>query len=142
MELEALAGWRASGPLPYAITAIDDRWVLDPLPILVALGERRAAGVDPADLAAAFHDTIIAATAELLHRVREASGLCQVVVSGGSFQNIRLHMGLRHRLAAEGYTVLAPLELSPNDGAVSYGQAVVAAARLHTDPTFTASRRD
>jgi len=142
MELEALAGWRASGPLPYAITAVDDRWVLDPLPILVALGERRAAGVDPADLAAAFHDTVIAATAELLHRAREASGLCHVVVSGGSFQNIRLHVGLRRRLAAEGYTVLAPLELSPNDGAVSYGQAVVAAARLHTDSTFSASRRD
>jgi len=78
----------------------------------------------------------------LLNRVREDTGLCQVVIAGGSFQNVRLHVGLRRRLTAEGYTVLAPIELSPNDGAVSYGQAVVAAARLQTDSTFTASRRD
>ena len=79
---------------------------------------------------------------ERLNRVREASGLHQVVLSGGSFQNVRLHLGLQRRLAAEGYTVLAPIELSPNDGAVSYGQAVVAAASLQTDSTFTASRRN
>jgi hydrogenase maturation protein HypF len=64
-----------------------------------------------------------------------------VVVSGGSFQNIRLHVGLHRRLAAEGYAVWAPIELSPNDGAVSYGQAVVAAARLQADSTFPATRR-
>jgi hydrogenase maturation protein HypF len=142
MELEALAGWRPADPLPYHITEIEGRWILDPLPILVALGQRRAAGDDPADLAAAFHDTVVVATTELLNRVREDTGLCQVVIAGGSFQNVRLHVGLRRRLTAEGYTVLAPIELSPNDGAVSYGQAVVAAARLQTDSTFTASRRD
>ncbi len=142
MELEALAGWRPACPLPYRITEIEGRWVLDPLPILVALGQRRAAGDDLADLAGAFHETVVVATTELLNRAREASGLHQVVLSGGSFQNVRLHVGLQRRLTAEGYTVLAPIELSPNDGAVSYGQAVVAAASLQTDSTFTASRRN
>ncbi len=142
MELEARAGWRAAELLPYDIAPVDGCWVLDPLPILVALGERRAAGGDPGDLAAAFHDTVIAATAELLNRAREASGLRRVVICGGSFQNVRLHVGLRRRLAAEGYTVLAPIELSPNDGAVSYGQAVVAAAQLQADSNNTESRRE
>lgn len=142
MELEALAGWRAAGPLPYDITKIGDRWVLDPLPVLISLGERRAAGGDPADLAAAFHDTVVAATADLLNQARDATGLHHVVVSGGSFQNVRLNVGLRARLAAEGYTVLAPIELSPNDGAVSYGQAVVAAACLHTDSNVNPSWRE
>ncbi len=34
------------------------------------------------------------------------------------------------RLQGFGLTVLWPRRLSPNDGAISYGQAAVAAARL------------
>jgi hydrogenase maturation factor HypF (carbamoyltransferase family) len=34
-------------------------------------------------------------------------------------------------LEAANIEVLAPLALGPNDGAVSYGQAVVAAARMN-----------
>jgi hydrogenase maturation protein HypF len=56
-----------------------------------------------------------------------------VALGGGVFQNARLLGTLRRRLAAHGFTVLVPRQLSPNDGAVSYGQAAVAAARLHTE---------
>ena len=37
---------------------------------------------------------------------------------------------LLRRLEAQGLRVMVPRVLSPNDGALSYGQAVVAAARL------------
>jgi hydrogenase maturation protein HypF len=46
------------------------------------------------------------------------------------FQNARLLVTLARRLEALGLRVLVPRALSPNDGAVSYGQAAVAAARL------------
>jgi hydrogenase maturation protein HypF len=53
-----------------------------------------------------------------------------VALGGGCFQNARLLSGLRQRLERDGYEVLVPRRLSPNDGAISLGQAAIAAARL------------
>jgi hydrogenase maturation protein HypF len=63
-------------------------------------------------------------------RVADARQLRTVVLSGGSFQNARLLAGVRRRLAERGLRVLVPRKLGPNDGAISYGQAAVAATLL------------
>jgi hydrogenase maturation protein HypF len=63
-------------------------------------------------------------------RVAEAEQLRIVALGGGSFQNARLLAGVRQRLADGGLRVLIPRQLGPNDGAISYGQAAVAAALL------------
>ena len=56
MELEALAGRRlASAVSPPVLPPSGEPWVLDPVPLLVELGERRRSGETPEDLAAAFH---------------------------------------------------------------------------------------
>ncbi len=134
MELEALAGDRPAQPLPFPVRpGPDGRWELDPIPLLVALGERRRRGASVPELAAAFHESVAAATAELVARVAAATWLGTVVLGGGCFQNARLLATLRARLEARGLRVLAPRALSPNDGAVSYGQAAVAAALLRAE---------
>ena len=134
MELEALAGTRPAQPLPFPVTGSDARgWILDPLPLLAALGERLLAGAQVADLAAAFHESVAAATDELAARVATAAGTRIVALSGGCFQNARLLVSVRARLEARGLRVLVPRRLGPNDGAVSYGQAAVAAAVLRRE---------
>jgi hydrogenase maturation protein HypF len=52
-----------------------------------------------------------------------------VVLSGGSFQNVRLLEGTARRLAKLGFKVLSHRLVPPNDGGISYGQAAVAARR-------------
>jgi hydrogenase maturation protein HypF len=94
------------------------------------LGSRKQRGADPADLAADFHASIARATAELIQRLAKSTGLAIVALGGGVFQNARLLESLRGRLEALGLRVLTPRRLSPNDGAISYGQAAVAAALL------------
>jgi hydrogenase maturation protein HypF len=134
MELEALAGRRGAQPLPFP--AAEDRdglWVLDPVPLLIALGERRAAGVALPELAARFHESVAAATDGLAARLAAQAGLGTVALGGGCFQNVRLLTSVRARLEARGLRVLVPRVLSPNDGAVSYGQAAVAAALLRQE---------
>jgi hydrogenase maturation protein HypF len=130
MELEALAGRRPGAEYPSRVLEADGRLVLDPLPLLAELGSRRQRGAELADLAAAFHASLTWATAELIRRLVEATGLGTIVLSGGVFQNARLLESLVGKLESMDLQVLIPRRLSPNDGAISYGQAAVAAAIL------------
>jgi hydrogenase maturation protein HypF len=63
----------------------------------------------------------------------EEESLSTVALGGGVFQNARLLESVTARLASLGLRVLIPRRLSPNDGAVSYGQAAVAAAQLNAE---------
>jgi hydrogenase maturation protein HypF len=132
MELESLAGDIEADALPFpAIREEDGAWVLDPLPLLEALGESRLLGGSVAWLAACFHESVAEAAAALAVRLCDAHALDTVALGGGCFQNARLLEGVSGRLERSGLRVLTPRLLGPNDGAVSYGQAVVAAARLN-----------
>jgi hydrogenase maturation protein HypF len=69
-------------------------------------------------------------TRQLCGDVREATGLRQVALSGGVFQNQWLATTLVRRLARDGFEVHTNERVPANDGGISYGQAAVAAARL------------
>jgi hydrogenase maturation protein HypF len=131
MQLEALAGNLAVAPLRLPWThGRDGCRIFDPVPLLAALGLARQRGTDAGQLAAAFHEAIAEATAEVVHQIAEEHWLETVALGGGTFQNARLLASLCQRLTACGLRVLTPRALPPNDGAISYGQAAVAAARL------------
>jgi hydrogenase maturation protein HypF len=97
------------------------------------LGEGRAAGIGLAELAARFHESVAAAADSLAARLAAHAGLGTIALGGGCFQNARLLVSLVARLEARGLRVLVPRRLGPNDGAVSYGQAAVAAALLDSE---------
>ncbi|MGH3002516.1 MAG: carbamoyltransferase HypF [Gaiellaceae bacterium] len=80
-----------------------------------------------AEIAAAFHETVATGAAAAC---AEAAEPRTVVLSGGTFQNLRLLDSTRTRLEAEGFRVLSHRLVPPNDGGISYGQAAVAAALL------------
>jgi hydrogenase maturation protein HypF len=103
---------------------------LDPLPLLGELGERANSGEDVGLLAAAFHRSVGDATVDLAAAACRDHGVERVALGGGVFQNSLLLAIVGEGLANQGLVVLLPERLGPNDGAISYGQAVVAAARL------------
>ncbi len=134
MELEALAGDRDAEPLPFPIRpGRNGCRELDPLPLLAALGELATRGEEPPELAARFHESVAAASSRLAAEACEESGVSVVALGGGVFQNARLMTSVRRRLETRGLRVLVPRQLSPNDGAISYGQAAVAAAVLRAE---------
>ena len=119
IELEQLAGPRTAAPYP---------WRFGSGPNLVAaLHDDLGAGRAREEVAAAFHETIAAAAAEAC---AEAGEPRTVVLSGGSFQNLRLLESTRRRLVELGFGVLSHRQVPPNDGGISYGQAAVAAATV------------
>jgi hydrogenase maturation protein HypF len=131
MQLEALAGRRRAEPLPFPVTqAPEGTWILDPVPLLVALAEQLQRGIAVAELAARFHESVAAAAGELAARLAADAGVRTAALGGGCFQNARLLVSLKGRLESRGLRVLIPRQLSPNDGAVSYGQAAVGASLL------------
>lgn len=86
-------------------------------------------GVPVPTIAARFHRGVVALTADACDHVRAATGLGSVALSGGVFQNVWLVEATRRVLQDRGFEVLVHRRVPPNDGGVSLGQAVVAAAR-------------
>ncbi len=120
IELEQLAD---------GIDAEPYEWRFGDGPALVgAVHDDLAAGRPRGEIAAAFHEAVAAASA---HACAEAAEPRTVVLSGGSFQNLRLLASTRRRLEELGFRVLTHRLVPPNDGGISYGQAAVAAARLN-----------
>jgi hydrogenase maturation protein HypF len=103
--------------------------VIDPRPTVRAVIAESAAGTAPALIAARFHNTVAAATAEVCAAQAGRLGLGTVVLSGGVFQNRRLLEQTSSLLLSVGLAVQVPERLPPNDGGISFGQAAVAAAR-------------
>ncbi len=127
IDLELAAGDRRADPLPYRLWRDDGLLVYDPRPTLTAL---LVSGGSAGALAARFQATITEVTCELLADARERTGVREVCLSGGVFQNRRLASALLRRLASDGLEPYINRQVPVNDGGVSYGQAAVAAARL------------
>jgi hydrogenase maturation protein HypF len=89
----------------------------------------RGAGISA--LAADFHASVAAAAVRVARWAAALGGVDTVALGGGTFQNVRLLTLIRDGLRQARLRVLTPERLSPNDGAISYGQAAVAAARLN-----------
>jgi hydrogenase maturation protein HypF len=105
-------------------------------PFLVRGADLVAAAVDdltlgvPAELIAArFHNGVAALIADGCVLLREQHAVNTVALSGGVFQNLLLLGRTVTRLESAGFRVLLHYRVPCNDGGISLGQAVVAAAR-------------
>jgi hydrogenase maturation protein HypF len=97
------------------------------------LFEDLRSGVAKPRIAARFHAGVAAAFVQAGILARAATGTEQVVLSGGCMHNRRLVRLLRAGLEAQGFEVFQHVQVSPGDGGLSYGQAVVAAATLRNE---------
>jgi hydrogenase maturation protein HypF len=124
VELEAIADRSERGAYPLDVAA----GVLDARPTVLAVADDVAAGVEPAVVGARFHRAVACATAEACAEIALERGLDTVVLSGGVWQNRLLLELTLALLRDDGLRALVPERLPPNDGAISFGQAAVAAA--------------
>ena len=87
-------------------------------------------GVAIARIAGRFHNALARAVVEVCERLRVATGHSLVALSGGVFQNALLLERTIVGLEQRGFRVLTHTRVPANDGGISFGQAVVAAAKL------------
>jgi hydrogenase maturation protein HypF len=120
----------------YELAWLDGDWKarkparISAIPLWKELLEDLRADVSKSRIAARFHAGAAAAFIGAAKLAREATRIEQVVLSGGCLHNRRLARLLRTGLEEKGFQVFQHRRVSPGDGGLSYGQAVVAAARL------------
>lgn len=133
IELESLAAAsEPCGSYPFELASEPETrlLVLDTRPIVRAIVAELRAGEPRARIARRFHDTIAEIALAAALRLRDETGIDDVVLTGGVFQNAILLEAASARLEASGLGVHAHSRVPSNDGGLALGQLAVAAAMI------------
>src|SRR5579884_393291 len=104
--------------------------LLDVRPLVRTIVNDIRQHVPTARIARRFHASIAEMLAATCQYARTESGLNEVALSGGVFQNRLLLEQLTERLTKMAFRVYTNRRVPPNDGGLSLGQLAVAAARI------------
>ncbi len=110
--------------------------VFDWQPLLESVLGDLSRGVERGIIAARFHNALVQAIVAVAQKIGEPN----VALSGGCFQNRLLTERAATRLAQAGFRVLLHRHVPPNDGCISLGQVVVAAARISEQSTVNSEQ--
>jgi hydrogenase maturation protein HypF len=116
----------------YPVPVIRDHapWQIDTRPMTAQIASEIASGRTPALVSRCFHNSVAHMMEEVCIGIRESSTVDKVCLSGGAFQNFTLLACASERLRRSGFQVFLHSKVPPNDGGLSLGQAVIAAAYL------------
>ena len=127
MELEMLASGQVAGIYDYEWETTDRHKILT-RPIIQGVVKDMLQGLHPSVISHRFHQTLIRMFSELCEVIRKENGLNRIVLSGGVFQNALLLTGLINALEKRKFKIFSHSKVPANDGGISLGQAMVAAA--------------
>lgn len=105
-------------------------WEIDLRPAVRNIVHEARNGEAIGVISAKFHNTVVSVIVEVSKRLREQEGLRQVCLSGGTFQNLYLLERVIPALRNCGFEVFRNIQVPPNDGGISLGQAVVASRKV------------
>ena len=126
IELEAIADEVESGYYPFEVAEQDVVDVVQFDGLFTSIITDLEEGIVPEVISARFHNTISRIVVEMCKRLARRTGVKQVVLSGGVFQNRLLLRLSTAALKKAGLSVFTHHQVPANDGGVSLGQAVIA----------------
>jgi hydrogenase maturation protein HypF len=121
---EAIAGNNES--YPYRIVEAEGIRVVRLKDLLSAVIEDLHQGISKGRISVKFHNTVAQMIDEMCHLIADETGLSQVALSGGVFQNRLLLRKTVSLLESNGFEVFTHRQVPCNDGGISLGQAVIA----------------
>ena len=132
LEELALQAEKESKSYPFDVESGGESGIemLDPRPLFEGFMSDIASGIPKERIARAFHNSVASLIVDTVTRLSERTGIRDVVVSGGVFQNRLLCELLEKRSRDASWKLYGHAVVPPNDGGVSFGQAAVAAAIL------------
>jgi len=111
---------------PYSITEAKGMKIVQLSDLLSAIIEDLKQGISQGEISVKFHNTIAQMTSEMCHLIASETGINQVALSGGVFQNRLLLRKTVSLLENSGFQVFTHRQVPCNDGGISLGQAVIA----------------
>jgi hydrogenase maturation protein HypF len=111
---------------PFRLRPEGDGWVVETEGIVTGVVEDLLQTSSAGLIAARFHRTMADIVATCCVRIREASGIGAVALSGGTFQNMLLLRLVMDMLTRHGFMVHRHRRVPANDGGLALGQAVLA----------------
>ncbi|MFC2050987.1 carbamoyltransferase HypF [Chloroflexota bacterium] len=111
---------------PYSIIEHDGTNIIRLKELLSAIVGDLYQGVDKATISASFHNTVARMICKMCQLIAKGTGINQVALSGGVFQNRLLLRKTVPLLESAGFSVLTHKQVPCNDGGISLGQAVIA----------------
>ncbi len=124
MELEGMAEAGESEAYTFALEEGADL-IVDPFPLLRAVVADVRSGVPAGRISARFHNAVARMVLDICLRLRRASGLNEVALSGGVFQNVTLLEKTVLLLREAGFRLYLHRLVPPNDAGIALGQAVI-----------------
>jgi hydrogenase maturation protein HypF len=128
IEFEALVDPEESGAYPFEFRP--GASLIDPAPMWETLVADVLAGQPTSKISARFHNGIAHMVRDVCLSVRQSTGIAQVVLSGGVWQNFTLLKKVIPLLQNSGFRLHIHRLVPPNDGGLSLGQALIAYHRL------------
>ena len=98
--------------------------------VIQALIKDVMAGIPTSKISARFHNGLAEGVRLIVQKMSQDSGIREVALSGGVWQNITLLGRTLSLLENDGFEVYIHREVPTNDGGLSLGQAMIAAGRL------------
>jgi hydrogenase maturation protein HypF len=126
IELEAAADPDEVGEYPFEVRGE----LVRIRPALQALLADVRAGVGIPVISARFHNGIARMVEQGCREIRQKTGITEVALSGGVWQNMLLLRNALRLLRSAGFRVYLHRSVPANDGGVALGQAMVGAARF------------
>jgi hydrogenase maturation protein HypF len=128
IEMEVLSKPFLSGalPYPYFVDENSNGRIVRVQEILQSIVEDVRANESIGRMGAKFHQTLAEIAIDLCRQARRSTGLREVALSGGVWQNQLLLDLVRDGLQRGGFIVYFHKQVPTNDGGLSLGQAVIA----------------
>lgn len=125
IELEAISEMDIEKSYTYSVIK-QDMYIIEPYEMIIEALNDKIKGIPAKIIASKFQNTIVNLTVSICAHIREDSGLNEVVLSGGVFQNSFLSVKICSNLKKNNFLVYTHKNLPSNDGGLAIGQIVIA----------------
>jgi hydrogenase maturation protein HypF len=133
IEFEMIADSECSSHYDYDIklkssrSPASDMLIVDPARTFSGIIADIKSHTDASTISAKFHNTLASIVTDVVTRIGKTSGISEVCLSGGVFQNMLLLRNSVDKLRKAGFNVHLHHKVPPNDGGISLGQVAIAA---------------
>jgi len=111
---------------PFCIIEIEGVHIIQLKELFASVVKDLSGRISKACIAAKFHNTVAKMILEMCRLIAGKTGINQVALSGGVFQNRMLFRKVVPMLESAGLSVLVHKQVPCNDGGISLGQSVIA----------------